>query len=69
MKTITDTRDHCDDVDMTVEQIVARIRWLEKTLMALQGERAPRIATTRTRRRFSVSTNPHPVKSDNGASK
>jgi len=40
MKTITDAHDHCDDVDMTVEQIVARIRWLEETLMALQGELA-----------------------------
>ena len=40
MKTITDVRDHCDDVDMTVEQIVARIRWLDETLMALQGELA-----------------------------
>ena len=26
MKTITDARDDCDDADMTVEQIVARIR-------------------------------------------
>ena len=40
MKTITDAHDHCDDVDMTVEQIVARIRWLDETLMALQGELA-----------------------------
>ena len=40
MKTITDVRDHCDDVDMTVEQIVARIRWLDETLVALHGELA-----------------------------
>jgi hypothetical protein len=40
MKPITDARDHCDDVDMTVEQIVTRIRWLDETLMALQGELA-----------------------------
>ena len=40
MKTTTDARDHCDDVDMTVEQIVARIRWLDDTLMVLHGELA-----------------------------
>ena len=36
MKTITDARDDCDGADMTVEQIVARIRWLDETLMVLQ---------------------------------
>ena len=40
MKTITDARDDCDDAHMTVEQIVARIRWLDEMLMALQGELA-----------------------------
>ena len=40
MKTITDARDDCDDADMTVEQIVARIRWLDDTLMVLHGELA-----------------------------
>ena len=34
---ITDHRHDCDDADMTVEQVVARIRWLDETLMALQG--------------------------------
>ena len=33
---ITDHRHDCDDADMTVDQIVARIRWLDETLMVLQ---------------------------------
>ena len=37
MKTITDARRDRDDADMTVEHIVARIRWLDETLTALQG--------------------------------
>ena len=37
MKPITYARHDCDDADMTVEQVVARIRWLDETLMALQG--------------------------------
>ena len=40
MKTVTDARDHCDDDHMTVDQIVARIRWLDETLMVLHGELA-----------------------------
>jgi hypothetical protein len=40
MKPITDARHDCDDADMTVEQIVARIRWLDETLMVLHGELA-----------------------------
>ena len=40
MKTITDARHDRDDADMTVEHIVARIRWLDEKLMALHGELA-----------------------------
>ena len=36
MKPNTDARQDCDDADMTVEQIVARIRWLDATLADLQ---------------------------------
>ncbi len=35
MKPMTDTRRDRDDADMTVEQIVARIRWLDATLTDL----------------------------------
>ena len=37
MKPITYARHDHDDADMTVEQVVARIRWLDETLTALQG--------------------------------
>ena len=37
---ITDHRHDCDDADMTVDQIVARIRWLDEMLMDLQRELA-----------------------------
>ena len=37
---ITDHRHDCDDSDMTVDQIVARIRWLDEMLMDLQRELA-----------------------------
>ena len=37
MKPITYPRHDHDDADMTVEQVVARIRWLDETLVALQG--------------------------------
>jgi hypothetical protein len=40
MKPITDARHDCDDAHMTVEQIVARIRWLDEMLTVLQGELA-----------------------------
>ena len=40
MKTIADARDHCDDDHMTVDQIVARIRWLDAMLTDLFGELA-----------------------------
>ena len=40
MKPITDARHDCDDADMTVEQIVARIRWLDATLTDLHRELA-----------------------------
>ena len=40
MKPITDDRHDCDDDRMTVEQIVARIRWLDETLKVLHGELA-----------------------------
>ena len=36
MKPMTDARHDRDDADMTVEQIVARIRWLDATLADLQ---------------------------------
>ena len=49
----TDVRNDCDDARMTVEQIVARIRWLDAVLTDLQGELVaaanpddPRSATT-----------------------
>ncbi len=44
MKPITDARHDCDDADMTVEQIVARVRWLDEMLMALQGELAAAVS-------------------------
>jgi hypothetical protein len=37
MKTIPDARRDRDDADMTVEHILARIRWLDETLTALEG--------------------------------
>jgi len=40
MKPITDDRHDCDDDRMTVEQIVARIRWLDATLTDLHRELA-----------------------------
>ena len=40
MKPITNARHDCDDAHMTVEQIVARIRWLDEMLTVLQGELA-----------------------------
>ncbi len=47
MKPMTDARHDRDDADMavehanmTVEQIVARIRWLDEMLTVLQGEMA-----------------------------
>jgi hypothetical protein len=40
MKPVTDARRDCDDPDMTVEQIVARIRWLDATLTDLQRDLA-----------------------------
>ena len=40
MKPVTDARQDCDDADMTVEQIVARIRWLDATLTDLQRDLA-----------------------------
>ncbi len=52
MKLITDARHDCDDAgrtvehaDMTVEQIVAGIRWLDATLADLQ--RAMAVAVNR----------------------
>ena len=45
MKPMTDTRHDRDDADMTVEQIVARIRWLDATLADLQ--RAMAVAASR----------------------
>jgi hypothetical protein len=50
MKTITDARDDCDDADMTVEQIVARIRWLDEMLMVLQHELAAAVTGERKER-------------------
>jgi hypothetical protein len=40
MKPITDTRHDCDDDHMTVEQIVAGIRWIDETLTVLHREMA-----------------------------
>ena len=37
---ITDHRHDCDDADMTVDQIVARIRWLDEMLADLHREMA-----------------------------
>ena len=45
MKPITDDRHDCDDDHMPVEQIVARIRWLDETLADLQ--RAMAVAASR----------------------
>ncbi len=45
MKPMTDARHDCDDAHMTVEQIVARIRWLDVTLVELQ--RAMAVAASR----------------------
>ena len=44
MKPITDARHDCDDAHMTVEQIVARIRWLDEMLTVLQGELAAAVS-------------------------
>ena len=40
MKTMTDARHDRDDAHMTVEQIVARIRWIDETLTVLHRELA-----------------------------
>lgn len=45
MKPMTDARHDRDNADMTVEQIVARIRWLDTTLADLQ--RAMAVAASR----------------------
>ena len=50
MKTTTDARNDGDDAHLTVEQIVARIRWLDEMLMMLQRELA---ATTNPDQRRS----------------
>jgi hypothetical protein len=40
MNSITDPRHDNDDDHMTVEQIVARIRWIDETLTVLHREMA-----------------------------
>ena len=57
MKTITDARHDCDDAHMTVEQIVARIRWLDDTLTVLQDALA--VAANRDQPSWSASFRIH----------